>query len=78
MNFIQQLAALMTVTSGLAWLIMTTIKMRRMYEEREDEIKAKAKEKIVEVQKKAEEIKETVEKKVEQQISPKSNDGPET
>lgn len=71
---IQILAALITIFSGLAWLITSLLKIMQMYKKNEPEIKEKVKEGAIHIKEGAEKLKEKVEQKVTETKTPTKND----
>jgi hypothetical protein len=83
MDLIQQVAALITVTSAGLYFITVLVKSYKMFKTNEVEIKQEAKEAVQQVVKQAEEIKTQVEHKVEETIEehktpqPQNNEPPQ-
>jgi|GEM_PF-6989290 len=81
MDLVQQLAALITVTSAGLYFVTVLVKTYKMFKTNEEEIKTEAKEVVQQVVQQAEQIKVGVEKKVEEiqtkkELTPVSDEQP--
>lgn len=77
MDLVQQLAALITVTSASLYFVTVLVKTYKMFKTNEVEIKQEAKEVIQQVVKQAEAIKTQVEHKVEKTIQDRQSNQPQ-
>lgn len=73
MELVQQLAALITVTSAGLYFITVLVKTYKMFKVNEEEIKKEAKAAVQQVVEQAEQVKTKVEAKVEEKIIEKAS-----
>jgi len=77
MDLIQQLAALITVTSAGLYFVTVLVKTYKMFKVNEEDIKKEAKEVVKQVVEQAEQVKTKVEAKVEEKIIEKASQKPQ-